>query len=337
MAARRAHKSRRLAPALAAAVLSTTGCSAPSPQRGTPTQSAAAAIDADAFAAASGVLSGFDLAASPDDWNIGDRVLLAIRSHKHSTVTMRYLLVELTGHRDPAPPMEFRGSAGRDRPFRLQSDLVQTQLTLLDERGEVLTRVNGRFARDLLGLGLFDGVEPLAAHPQWRERRTHLLTDLDDAAADRVLRGWMTLFSFSGSLGRKGLFRDMLGDLVARPGFLRMLFNPSVSLGFADDWPEAAQPWSTGDGRPDIDTIRVPIECVIAGKRAASAVVLAARPVAPLSLCGGVISVDACNADDPGIRTHVRLIAAARGRGGQDFAMPAEPVWPERSHDTGAD
>jgi hypothetical protein len=70
---------------------------------------------------------------------------------------------------------------------------------------------------------------------------------------------------------------------------------------------------------------------------ALAAVVLAARPVVPLSLCGGVISVDACHADDPGIRTHVRLIAAARGRGGQDFVMPAESVWPERLHDTGGD
>lgn len=78
------------------------------------------------------------------------------------------------------------GGGGGERPFRLRSNVVQSQLTLLDERGEVLTRVNGRFAEDLLGPGLYNGVEPLAAHHRCRARRNDVLADLDEAAADRT-------------------------------------------------------------------------------------------------------------------------------------------------------
>src|SRR5205085_1625232 len=151
------------------------------------------------------------------------------------------------------------------------------------------------FPKHLLGYGLFDGVESSVDHPELRGKED-LTTGLNQDQYDRTMRGWLTMFSFSGSMGKKGLFRDMLYDVIARPTWLAMLLNPSVSLGFGDEeWPQRAEPFRAGT--VELDSLQVPLVCMIAGKKAAVAQVFAARPAAPLSLCGGVTRVVVRNAD----------------------------------------
>jgi hypothetical protein len=270
-----------------------------------------------AFAAGRGILEGFDLAPGTDEWRVGDKVLLAIRGKKSGVETVRFLLIELTDQIDDGDLVSFSAQPKGRPQYEFSSRAVFTNLTLFDQSGAVMTETKGRFPKRLLGYGLFDGVESSVDHPEM-QGKDDMTSGLSDAEYDRTMRGWLTMFSFSGSMGKKGMFRDMLFDIIARPTWLEMLLNPSVSLGFGgDDWPRR------GDGvkldGAKLDTIEVPLVCQISGKRAAVARVVAARPVAPLSLCGGVVSVMAKNADDAGVTLEVRLLAAKRGNGGREF------------------
>lgn len=292
--------------------------------------SAAAALTADtarptaavsSIPGAAAILSGFDLAASPDDWNIGDRVLLLLRLEKAGTTTDRLLLVELTDELDVFHTIDMSARSSRG-PVKLSSATATTRLTLYDADGSQIEQSEGRFPSDLLGYGLTDGATPFIGRPPSDPAVTDNLTDDE---FQRMLRGWMTLFSFSGSLNRKGLFSQMLKDVVARPSLLSMLFNPSASMKMDAPGPTVGEPWSPNPGLA-IDTVDVPLELTISGKPSLLGHVSAARPVAPLSLCGGVLSARAVNADTAATRLEIRLLAAARGTGGKAFGPSAESL-----------
>lgn len=285
------------------------------------TTAAAADHGADAsMAAGASILSGFDLAPSRNDWQIGDRVLLGIRfSRPDRADTIRFLLVELTNRLDPKM-IKFHSTSRSGKAHKFSSFAAQTRLALYDEQGRLIDESTGRFAVQLLGCGLFDGVHFSAEHPEYKGRMNEMVKSLDDRQWHSMHEGWLTLISFSSSLGRRGMFRDMLDDLVAKPGWLRMLLNPSVALGFADGWPAFDESWSP-TGEPGLRTIRVPLLCRIADRDGARADVVVTEPVAPLSLCGGVLAINAENADDPRVQLQARLLAAQRGTGGQGFTI----------------
>lgn len=270
------------------------------------------------FAAAGSILSGFELADSPSDWQVGDRVLLGIAADNRGVQTVRFLLVELTDRLDASNQIAFTASPkGRPR-YRFSSLPAITRLTLFDQSGALLMEADGRFASDLLGCGLWDAVERIADHPELADRDEAMIP-IDSPEYRRVMNGWFTLFAFSGSMSKRGMFRDMLTDLIARPSLLQLLFNPSIGLTFADGWPSSAEPWTGPDGSlaTPLPTIRTPLLCTIADRPGAAAEVLVTRPVAPLSLCGGVLAVEARNADHADVTMSVHLLAARRGSGGQ--------------------
>ncbi|MCC6320879.1 MAG: hypothetical protein IT438_05505 [Phycisphaerales bacterium] len=306
----------RLATALAIGAL-VAGCASRAPVVSTPAAAVVGesptpheASHESVFAAGRSILDGFDLAHSLDHWASGDRVLLGLRTTKRGQETIRYLLIELTGEEAEGPPMSFSASPKNRRKFEFSSPTMRTRLSLFDQTGAPLKSTVGRFPKGLLGYGLIDGVSHSVDHPELRGRED-LTEGLSEEEFDRTMRGWLTLFSFSGSMGRKGMFRDMLQDVVARPSILALILNPSVSLGFGEEWPTRCDSREVGAIR--LETVRVPLECEIAGKKAAYAWVTATRPIAPLSLCGGVLEVLVKNGDDPSSTMEVRLLAARRG------------------------
>lgn len=295
------------------------GCgSRPSPTIVVPAPDAATLTCAADFPAAAGILPGFELADGPVQWRIGDRVLLGIRFTRRDRCTHRLLLVELSGEQSEGGGIEFKASS-RNRPYTLRSDVVRTRMTLYDETGTVIEEAAGRFPVKLLGFGLYDGARWSigASDP---DAMAAVASSLDDAEFDRMMRGWLTLFSFSGSLNRRGIFQEMMESVVARPSLLAMLLNPSVAMTSQPPGPSTGVPWSPAStDHAAIETIEVPLTLSIAGKTALTGSVTAARPVAPLSLCGGVLRARAENPDDPGTSIEIRLLGASRGEGGQDI------------------
>jgi hypothetical protein len=276
-----------------------------------------------AFPAAASILTGFDLASTPEAWNIGDRVLLLLRMEKSGVATDRFLLVELTDRLDVFHTVEMSAKSSRG-PIRLSSSTAGTKITLFDASGATIDQAEGRFPSDLLGYGLTDGAMPYVGRPL---NDPTVVDSLTEEQFERMMRGWMTLFSFSGSLNKKGMFNQMLKDVVARPSLLGMLLNPTASMGMGDPGPTVGPVWSA-DGRAQLETVDVPLELTISGKKSMIGRVTAATPVAPLSLCGGVLSVQAFNADTPTTRLEIRLLATERGKGGQGF-RPAEDTIPK--------
>lgn len=272
------------------------------------------------FPSAAAIMSGFDLAGSRDGWNIGDRVLMAIRASRASGVTTRFLLVELTAETEK-DPMVFITRDGQRGPYTLDSPVAVTRLTLFDEYGAKIEEVNGKFATKFLGYGVFDGASVFANHPEMRGDPKNM-PPLTDAEFDRSMRGWLTLMAFSGSMNKRGIFKEMMKDTVARPTWLAMLFNPSVALTFTKgEWPSHGEPWG-----PDgvlLPTVGLPLQLTIAGKPAMNGTIRCADPVAPLSLCGGLVYAKGWNPESPEISVEIILLATQRGKGEQVFTEAA--------------
>lgn len=267
------------------------------------------------------ILSGFDLADDPGAWNIGDRVLLSVRQRKPDGVTVdRLLLIELLGEKS-GQVMEFTAKGPGGSPYVLETPYAKTRLTLYDAEGTELKTAEGKFPEAMLSSGLYDGAEPAVGLPASADA----MAGMTEAQYDRAMRGWLTTMSFSGSLGKPGMFQSMLKDVVARPPLLQILFRPTVALETGDAGITPGEAWApSGHAGAPVPTVRVPLVLKIAGKAGMVGEVLAARPVAPLSLCGGIVTAEARNADRPEVRAEIRLLAARRGNGGQVLAPAKE-------------
>jgi hypothetical protein len=272
-----------------------------------------------------GILSGMDVASSREAWQIGDRVLIGVRATKPTGVTTRLVLVELTDTLDPkGTSYESAGGSGEKRKYEFKSDVAQTKITMFDENGAKLGEATGRFPVKLLGYGPYDGAEPMIGHAE-ALASDDFLGKLPDEQFDRVMRGWGSLFTFSGSLGKKGMFKQMLDDVIVKPSLLRMILHPSAGLTFGTGkWPTREEAWASGSGAAGLSTIRVPLELTISDRPALTGELLAAEPAAPLSLCGGLIRAWGHRPDDEGVRVDLELLAASRGSGGQEFKKAAK-------------
>lgn len=271
---------------------------------------------------AAGILPGVDLAATREEWRIGDRVLISVKATKPTGATTRLVLVELTDELDPkGTGYESSGGKGAARTYSFKSDVARTKITLFDETGTKIGDAIGRFPVKLLGYGPYDGAEPMIGHANALSD-DDFLSRLPDVEFDRVMRGWGALFTFNGSLGKKGMFKQMMDDVIVKPSLLRMILHPSAALTFgANRWPTREDSSDLGRTLP---AIRVPLELVISDLPALKGELLAAEPVAPLSLCGGLIRAWGHRPDDEGVRVDLELLGAARGSGGQVFVKARE-------------
>lgn len=264
------------------------------------------------FAAAASILEGFELADSPEGFRTGDRVLIGIRIDRAGDVQIRYLQVELTERLQLQPRLVYRysrrGESGLNRTF--ESIIVETNLTLFDQHGRALDHATGKFPVELLGCGLYDGADPMIGAPATPSGEPDL-SNLSEDQFEHAVRGWLTLVAFSGSMNKKGMFRPLIEGVIAKPSLLALLLNPSFSLSTTGGDVQRGEPWTAAGS--EIPTVRLPLICTLAGTTCATAQVLAARPVAPLSLCGGIVRLVGRNPADPSVRFEFRLVGAARG------------------------
>lgn len=329
-------------------LLAGTGCSSPAPvvNLPAPTPPPVAAVE---YSAAATILSGFEIAPSREEWSIGDQVLVAIRATGKTGVTTRFLLVELTGTVD-AEPMTFKTSDPARGAFRFESPVARTRLALFDETGARIDQATGRFAVKFLGAGVFDGASPYTdliiqagtAGPKPAPTSPRDLPAMSDEQFERAMRGWLTLMAFSGSMNKRGMFKEMMQDVIARPNLLKLIFNPSVALTFPKGQvPARRQRWTPGHpevpitdisawvsdafsaSRPDaIAAVELPLQLSIAGDPAMIGLIHCVEPLAPLSLCGGLVYAKGWNPEHPEIALEITLLASRRGTGGQVFTEP---------------
>ncbi len=200
-----------------------------------------------AFAAAPKILAGFELGSSAEDWQIGDQILIGIRVTKPGASTTRFLHVELMDRLNPLTVMSFNAAPAGRPAMQFESGLYYTRLSQYDEDAKLLDVAVGRFPEKLMGYGLFDGAAPAVGRKRLADGGMDF-SSVTDAQAEHELFGWLSLFSFSTSMNKKGMFNEMMKDVVARPSLLAMLFNPSISLGMGREEELRLEPWSA-DGR----------------------------------------------------------------------------------------
>ncbi|MBY0312212.1 MAG: hypothetical protein K2W85_09090 [Phycisphaerales bacterium] len=266
------------------------------------------------------VLPRLEVAATRESWNIGDRVIIEIVSNSVATSTRRYLHIELLSEYADADPKAFqtKSSAGK-RPFAFSSPTVATRITVYDDLGAIVDTSTGRFPLNLLGYGPYDGCTPIATRPELRGQKSIVMPDLPEHEHERMMRGWMALFGFSGSMNRRGPFKDLLKGLIARPSLLAMVLRPSVQVTFGEnDWPEFLPDWT--EAGKSVRVIRVPLQLRIADQPALVGEMIACEPLAPLSLCGGLLRATGRNPVDPRVSVELRLVGSALGSGGQMFS-----------------
>lgn len=328
---------RTLSAPLLAAMLAIAGCSSPAQEVVVP-PAARPVVAVTEYPAAAGILSGFEIAPTREDWNIGDQALVAIRAtKKDGAIVTRYLLIELTGELEKEP-MVFKTRDAKRGPFRFESPVGHTMLTLFDEQGAKIEQATGKFAAKFLGYGVFDGVEMYTefAEPVPDPKN---LPPMTDEQFERSMRGWLTLMAFSGSMNKQGMFKQMLRDVIARPNLLKLIFNPSVGLNFPKgQWPSRDQRWRPGQpetraatlaeaveglGEPStptfLDAINLPLQLSIADTPAMIGSIRCVEPLAPLSLCGGLMHAKGWNPENPSIALEITLLACKRGTGGREL------------------
>lgn len=276
--------------------------------------------------AAGGILPSLEVAATREAWNIGDRVLIEIVSNSATSSTRRYLHIELLAEYADADPKAFQNkrSMGK-RAFEFSSPTVATRITVYDDLGAIIDTSNGRFPLKLLGYGPYDGCTPLAIRPELRGQKSIVMPDLPDDEHERMMRGWMALFGFSGSMNRRGPFKNLLTGLIARPSLLAIVLKPSVQVTFGEnDWPEFLPDW-TSAGK-SVRVLRVPLQLRIADQAALVGEIIACEPLAPMSLSGGLLRAIGRNPLDPRVSVELRLVGSALGTGGQVFTAPSLPA-----------
>ncbi len=307
---------------LAAAAMSLVACSSAEQELQLPPANllAAPAITDPTFAAAPSILHGFDLASSPDDWQIGDQILIGIRVTKPNSETVRFLHIELLDRFNPLPVVSFKATPSGRPVYKFESGLYYTRLSLYDKDATLLDSDVGRFPEKLMGHGLYDGAEPSIGRKRGQDGSMSL-SDISDAQAEHELLGWLSLFSFSMSMNKKGMFNELMKDVIARPSLLSMLLNPSVALGMGKEEELQRRAWTPATNTV-LEGVSLPLTCSISDKLGAVARVHAARPVAPLGLSGGVVSIVGNNAQKTDITFEVRLLAAKRGDKARVF-LPA--------------
>lgn len=276
--------------------------------------------EAPAPSVARAMLPTLDVAPAPEQWNIGDRVLVEVVSNKVNSTTTRYVLIELTPNYVDASEDAFsaKGSV-KDKPAVFSSPTVGTSITVYDELGVKIDESTGRFPLKLLGYGPYDGCMPIAGHPEYKDGANINMPAIPAEETDRMMRGWMSLFGFTGALNRRGPFKELLTGLIARPSLLAMILKPRAQIVFGEnDWPEFLPDW-TRSGK-SVRLIRIPLQLRIADQPALVGEMIACEPLAPLSLCGGLLRAHGYNPVDPRINVQLRLLGTSLGSGGQTFA-----------------
>lgn len=271
------------------------------------------------FSAAGSILPDLQLAQRAEEWRPGDTVLIGLRFLTKGQKTVRLLKIELTD-RAATGRFEWTDSlpapGGGHRENKNVTALATTIITLYDQRGEQLDTAHGGFGIKLLGAGLFDGTWPMADQPASAKFSEQMAAWPEDQQR-RVSRGWASLMAFSGSLGRPGLFKGLMESIIKRPSLLSMVFDRSLSLG-AEGMPASGTMWELPDGR-QLPSVRTRLALRFANAPVLRGDITAISPVAPLSLCGGVVWADASRPDDPSQRVEIRLLGArvGAGNGGQ--------------------
>lgn len=273
------------------------------------------------FAAAPSILSGFELADRDEQfaefpgWRPGDRVLLGLRIMRGGEETVRYLDVELTDGLVGTSTVTSRAD-GRDT-WEFETLDLQTHIRLYDDAGALLTSINGSFPHLLLNVGVYDAVRhrlDLDARAYEAARR-QVVPAAHVPTRDEYRRtglGWLSVMTFSNSLGRNRVFSRLLDGIVQRPALWRLLVNPAVSINDAEPGPAEAAPWAP---RPDLSrpALLVPLELEVGGRPALRGSITVVPPDAPLGLCGGLVHAEAHNPGDPSAGLAIRLLAARRG------------------------
>lgn len=267
------------------------------------------------FAAAAAILPEMQLAQRPEEWCPGDTVLVGLRFFTKGQTTVRLLKIELTD-RASGGRFEWTDSlptaGGGYRRSKNVTALATTTITLYDQQGEKLDTAHGGFGIKLLGAGLFDGTWPMADQQDSPEFAEKVAAWPEDQQR-RLSRGWASLMAFSGSLGKPGMFKGLMESIVKRPSLISMVFDRSLSLR-AEGMPASGPMWLLPDGR-QLPSVRTRLALRFSSKPVLMGDITAMSPVAPLSLCGGVLWADAFRPDDPTQRVEIRLLGARLGSG----------------------
>lgn len=251
---------------------------------------------------------------------------MGLRFLTKGNTTVRLLKIELTDHA-PGGSFEWTDSlpaaGGGVRRSKTVTALATTIITLYDQQGQQIDTAHGGFGIKLLGTGLFDGTWPMADQPDSPKFAEEVAAWPEDQQR-RLSRGWASLVAFSGSLGKPGMFKGLMESIIKRPSLISMVFDRSLSLG-AEGMPASGPMWLLADGR-EMPSVRTRLALRFANKPLLMGDATAISPMAPLSLCGGVVWADASRPDDPTQRVEIRLLGSRLGSGNPAGLMLADKL-----------
>jgi hypothetical protein len=274
-----------------------------------------------AFAPGRELLAGFDVSRGDKTHRDGDAVLLGIFVEKDGKETVRYMRV---GSRFPRVNGSFDGTMNfaKRRKFEFDWPTCETVIELFDEKGERLSRRAGGIPLALMDSGLFRSCELAdairARRPDLKDADTAGLAEaMTDAEMEEIAMGWGSLIAMSVSLQRNPIFNKMLMGSIEKPPFWKMLLGVSIGLGQRQGHHPTLSRVTLGTaglGGIEMPAYVVPLVLEINNDEAMLFDLTVVPVVPPLELCGGLVSMEAWHPTKAGIRVHVRLLGAERGR-----------------------
>jgi hypothetical protein len=278
------------------------------------------------FAAAAGLLDGFDPPEAGAQWRPGDATLLGIRVEDGARVRESYMRItvgdkmrfDLNGAShamaDHADVMIRPHGAAAPYTLRTDFDLVAVVIDLFDAQGNRTSRTTAMMPEPCLKYGLFEYVdqervsEPLSGPALDGPENGPRMASPEQV---RAMAGWLALMRLPEFMEREAGVDALAKTVIRMPGIASLIANMGVSVAIGlsrgKSEPVAAPAPLTGA------CYRVPLDVEANGAQATDCTITLVRADPPLGPCNGMVALEARHPDHPDRKLTVRLLAARRG------------------------
>ncbi len=291
-------------------------CAAASPERTPPAFAAVAALRAEHYPGAAGILRGFAPADDDPALRVGDAALLALAIRRDGVVERQLLLLEVTSLHEltvrmPGGAASVRRTTtavvtttppdGEPVIERLQVHDVDVTMTRFDEHGNELASGTAVLFEEGLRAGFWPDTDPAADE------------------ADRRFASLLT-YSLQNLANSEPTLQDVLFEVVDPPGLLSVAMRFGVAItvhagrrstGSTSANAPAELPELPGLAGAEVRV--APLDLTINGQEALWSDLLVVRPQGASMACGGLVGAIARHPREPDREAAVRLLATRRG------------------------
>lgn len=277
---------------------------------------AARPVEARDFVVPAGMSRGFDAASPAATWSVGDELLLGLRLRRDGadrSWLLRMRLLEPLAVDDGGAalaPVDWTLSInGERRSFA--SRLCRVDVTVMDDRGEVLGRSQPLLPRDFLDDGIAGACRDVHHELRsWSRRgRDQAYHRLDVQA---LAEATVCAVALLNVVQEDDVLAPLLWEVVEKPSVWSVVQNLGARVVLRPRFHAVTEALSPVAG-VDAETWRLPMSLFVNDEPALTVDLFVAEPDVPFALCGGVLGATARHPSDPNLEFSLLVLSARRG------------------------